>query len=120
MKKVISPHYHTVVMHPVILTPPVPPERLSEFEKISKRLLDYIARHPNSTRNTMDGLSGKDEEFKASKAKVRDCLKALIDSGEVEVTPVTNQIRQGHSIPKQVKEILCINKAMSANKIVSN
>lgn len=120
LKKVISPHYHTVVMQPVILTAPVAPERLSEFAKISKRLIDYIARHPNSTRNTIDGLSGKDGDFKASKAKVRDCLKALIDSGEVEVTLVTNQMRQGHSIPKQVKEILCINKALSANRIVSN
>jgi hypothetical protein len=119
LRKVISPHYHTVVMQPVILTAPVAPERLSEFAKISKRLIDYIARHPNSTRNTMDGLSGKDGEFKASKAKVRDCLKALIDSGEVEVTPVTNQMRKGHSIPKQVKEILCINKALSANRIES-
>ena len=64
LKKCYSPEYHTVVMQPVILTPPVPPERLSEFEKISKRLLDYIARHPNSTRNTMDGLSGKDGEFR--------------------------------------------------------
>lgn len=116
LKKVISPHYHTVVMEPVKLTPPVSPERLSEFEKISKRLLNYIAKHPNSTRNTMDGLSGQDGEFKASKAKVRDCLRALIDKGEVEVIEVTHEIRKTHSIPKQVKEILRINTSKAAFK----
>lgn len=106
LKKIVSSDYHTVVMEPVTLTPPIPPERLSEFEKISKRIVDYIAKHPNTTKNTIDGLSGKDGEFKASKAKVRDCLRATIDSGEIEVIEVTDEMRKAHSIPKQVKEIL--------------
>lgn len=115
LKKVISPNYHTVVMEPVILTPPVPTEKLSEFQKISRRILDYIAKHQNITKNIIDGLSGKDSIFKASKAKVRDCLKGLIDTGQVMVIGVTDQMRSDHSIPKQVKEVLQINKAMAAN-----
>ncbi|MBT8578936.1 AAA family ATPase [Polynucleobacter paneuropaeus] len=115
LKKVISPDYHTVVMEPITLAPPVPAEKLSEFQKISKRIIDHITRHPNTTKNIIDGLSGKDGEFKASKAKVRDCLKGLIDSGAVVVIQVTDQMRSEHSIPKQVKEILRVNKTKTAN-----
>lgn len=115
LRKAFSPKYHTMVMEPVTLIPPTPPERLSEYQKICKRLKDYISKYQIVTKNKIDGESGKDGEFKASKAKVRDCLKALIDSGEVEVIPVTNEMRSKHSIPKQVKEILRVNNNMSAN-----
>lgn len=116
IKKIVSSDYHTVVMEPVMLTPPIPPERLSEFEKISKRIVDYIAKHSNTTKNTIDGLSGRDGEFKASKAKVRDCLKALVDSGVVVIVEVTDNMRSQHSIPKQVKEVLRTNKDKTASK----
>jgi hypothetical protein len=120
LKKCVSPEYHTVVMEPVILTQPIPASKLSELQKIAKRILDHLAKHPNTTRNILDGLSGKDRDLKASKAKVRDCLKTLIDSGDIDVIAVTDEIRQKQSIPKQVKEILQINTTKPADKPANN
>lgn len=120
LKKCYSPEYHTVVMEPVILTQPIPASKLSELQKIAKRILDHLAKHPNTTKNIFDGLSGKDGDLKASKAKVRECLKTLIDSGDIDVIAVTDEIRQKQSIPKQVKEILQINTTKPADKPANN
>ena len=62
----------------------------------------------------------KKNNLKASKAKVRDCLKTLIDSGDIDVIVVTDEIRQKQSIPKQVKEILQINTTKPADKPANN
>ncbi len=119
LKKVLSPEYHTITLEPVSLSIPVPAAKLSENQKIAKRIADYIAKHPNSTRNMLDGLSGVKGEFKASKEKVRNCLKAMIDSGEVDVHTVTEKERSESSIPKQVKEVLRINTVKTTGKPAS-
>ena len=120
LKKCVSSEYHTVVVEPVTLIPPIPVSKLSEFQKIAKRIIDHIAKYPYTTKNILDGLSGKDADLKASKAKVRECLKTLIDSGDIDVIAVTDEIRQKQSIPKQVKEILQINTTKPADKPANN
>jgi hypothetical protein len=120
LKKSVSSEYHTVVVEPVTLIPPIPVSKLSEFQKIAKRIIDHIAKYPYTTKNILDGLSGKDADLKASKAKVRECLKTLIDSGDINVIAVTDEIRQKQSIPKQVKEILQINTTKPADKPANN
>ena len=117
LKKCYSPEYHTIVMQPIELTPIMPAEKLNELQKISRRIKDLIAKNPLTTKNTLDKLSGKDGAFKASKAKVRVCLTTLIESGEVNVITVNDQMRQKQNIPKQVKEILQISETKAANKL---
>jgi hypothetical protein len=119
LKKCYSPEYHTIVMQPIELSPFIPAEKLNEFQKISKRIMDHIAKNPLTTKNMLDRLSGNDGVFKASKAKVRVCLTTLVESGEVNVTKVTDLMRQEQNIPKQVKEILQVGETKAANKLAN-
>ena len=119
LKKCYSPEYHTIVMQPIELSPIIPAEKLNEMQKVSKRIKDHIAKNPLTTKNTLDKLSGNDGVFKASKAKVRAYLIALIESGEVNVIAVTDLMRQEQNIPKQVKEILQISETKAANKLAN-
>jgi hypothetical protein len=100
-------------MTPVQLSIPVTAAKKSANEQTGDRIVDYVTRHPRTSKNQLDQAAGVDGDLKASKSKVRDVLRGLIDSGTVEVHPVTEAERQRHDIPKQVKEVL---KAKSAVK----
>ena len=78
------------------------------------RVLHFLEEEPKLTQRELAQKLG------ISLGGVNYCLKALIDAGDVEIITVSNQMRSEHVIPKQVKEVLRIDKAMSANKIVSN
>jgi hypothetical protein len=116
LRKVPSPSYHTIVMEPTTLIIPTPTGKLSEYEKIGQKIIDYISGHPNTTKNNLDALSGKDGHFKCSKTKLRDVLKSLIDCGNILIHKLSENDRQDHSIPKQVKEILRVSTVKSASK----
>jgi hypothetical protein len=119
LKKVLSPEYHTITLEPALLSIPIPAAKLSENQKIAKRIADYVAKHPNSTKNTLDRISGVNGEFKASKVKVRDCLKVMLETGEIEIHIVTAKERLEHSIPKQVKDVLRVNTVKTTSKSAS-
>lgn len=114
LRKVHVPKYHTVVMEPVALTVPLSAVRKSENEQLADRLTEYISRHLRATKSQLDGIAGNDGPLKASKDKVRDVLRGLLDTGVVESCPVTDAARQEHGIPKQVKEILRLKPADSS------
>ena len=116
LKKVLSPSYHTIVIEPTTLVIPIPAGKLSEYEKIGQRIIEHITNHPNLTKNSLDALSGNDGCFKCSKAKLRDVLKSLIDSGDIVIHKLTEDERQEHAIPKQVKEVLRVDSVKSAVK----
>lgn len=106
LRKVYSPLYHTIKLEPVILTAPIPAAKLSENQKLERRILDYVNNHPFTTRARLDAISGLDGALKASKARVRDCVKGLIDSAQIESRKVTEQERLENRIPKQVNDVL--------------
>ncbi len=114
LKKVYSPKFHTVVLEPIDLQVPIPPSKLSEYQKIANRIMGFISKHSFVTRNKLDMLSGTDNEFQASKTKVRDVLKGLINSEEVIVRKVTEEDRQKYSVGKQVKEYLILAPSVAA------
>ena len=105
-QKIFSPKFHTVVFEPVNLQVPIPPAKLSAFERLSSHLKDYLAKHPFTTKNHLDALSGKDAIFKESKSRIRDALKSLMDSGDIYLYSVTDKERTEHALSKQVKEVL--------------
>lgn len=106
LKKVYSPLYHTIKLEPIILTAPIPAAKLSENQKLERRIIDYVNNHPFTTRARLDAISGLDGTLKASKTRVRDCVKGLIDSEQIEVRKVTERERLENRIPKQVIDVL--------------
>lgn len=116
LKKVFKPKYHTVVLEPIELLKPAPANKLSINEKLANNIIDYIANHPLTTRNRLDALSGVHEEFKASKTRVRDALKWLIEEGRVEIHTITEKDRIQQSVPKQVKEVLRVIQQKAARE----
>jgi hypothetical protein len=113
LRKVFSLKYHTVVMEPVMLSLPVPAARKSANEKLADRLVEYLTSNPWVTKNQLDGLAGEDGIFKASKQRIRDVLGSLIDTGWVDLHPVTAADKVTHGLGKQVNEVL---KAKPAGK----
>lgn len=106
LKKEVCHKFHTVTFRPINLEPPQSTKRLTENEKLAGRIKNAIQNSPCMTRNKLDLMSGMNEPLKASKDKVRDALKTLIESGEVEVHTVTDEERLRDKIPKQIKEVL--------------
>jgi hypothetical protein len=120
LKKELAPNYHTVVMRPVQLAVPISGPRKSANEKLADRIVDYLDRHPWTTRNQLDGVAGEDGALKGSKARVRDVLGSLLDSGQIEMRAVTEAERQQHAIPKQVKEVLTVKPPAKPAKPAAN
>lgn len=117
LKKEVNPKYHTVVMNPVSLVVPLTAARKSANEKLADKLIEYISQHPKATKSQLDGVAGNDGPLKASKEKVRDVLRGLLDTGGIELHTVTDAERQEHGIPKQVKEVLRVKPADSSPPI---
>jgi len=111
LKKVYNPRYNTVVYEPVKLAEPVSMAKQSSSERLARLILERIEKYPFTTKNMIDGLAGKDGLFKASKEKVRDCLRGLIDQGEIYEHIVTEEERQEYGVAKQVKAVLRPSKA---------
>lgn len=110
LRKEVVPKYHTVVVNPVQLIAPVSGPKQSANEKLADRIIDYLTQHPWTTSNQLDGLAGADEVLKASKAKVRDVLGGLVDTGVIERHQITVAERAEHDLPKQVKQVLTVIK----------
>ena len=106
LRKVYSPLYHTIKLEPITLTVPIPAAKLSENQKLERRIIDYVNNYPFTTRARLDAISGLDGTLKASKARVRDCIKGLIDTGQLQVRRVTDLERLENRIPKQVNDVL--------------
>jgi RecA-family ATPase len=106
LKKVFSLKFHTVVFEPVQLFIPISTGKLTANQRLSSQIKAHLAKHLFTTKNNLDALSGKDEDFKASKGKIRDAVKDLIDRGELIIHSITEEERELHHLPKQVKEVL--------------
>jgi len=115
LKKVLNKNYHTVVFEPVLLYEPVSATKMTANEKLSARIVNYLRNHPFTTKNILDSLSGTEEEFKASKSKVREAIGGLIDSGEIEIHTVTDEERVANNISKQVTKVLRADSIKTAN-----
>ena len=114
LKKVFNQNYHTVVFEPTTLSLPISPNKLTGNQKLEAQIVALISKHPFTTKNILDGHSGKDGIFKVSKAKVRDATKSLIDVGAITEHTVTQSEREEHSLAKQVKLVLRVNHFKSA------
>ena len=117
LKKELMPAYHTIRMKPANLKAQVSAAAKSANEKLADRMNDYLQKRPWATRNQLEAASGIDGPLKASKAKVREVLKGMLDTGEVELVEVTQKDRQQHGLPKQVKQVLVVK---SAGKLASH
>lgn len=106
LKKVFNPRYHTVVYEPVKLTEPLSIGKQSANERLIGIILERLEKHSFTTKNMLDSLAGKEGIFKASKERVRDALRGLMDSGEVYEHTVTETERLEHGVAKQVKSVL--------------
>ena len=106
LQKKYVPKYHTVVFEPVQLMAQYKGPKKSANQVLADQVKAYLSANPWTTRNQLDGLAGKDGKFKASKERVRDAVKAGLDSGTIEVIPVSDADRAGNGLSKQVKEVL--------------
>ncbi len=116
LKKEVIQKYHTVVMTPVQLVPLLSKAAKSANAKLVDRILDHLAQHPWTTRNQLDGEGGLDGIFTASRAKIQDVYKSLLETGELELHSVTDAERLEHEIHKQVKEVLKVKPAAKPAK----
>lgn len=116
LKKVVSPKYHTVVLEPVKLSKLIPVAKLSELEKIGIQICNHLAKHPYTTKNQLDKISGIKGPLKASKAKVRESLDGLIAIGQVKTHKVSESERSNLGLAKQVKEVLRLTEGTASNK----
>jgi RecA-family ATPase len=114
LKKVFSPAYSTVVFEPIELSIPISESRLTELQKIQKRVLEYLKSHHFTTKNNLDTLSGIKNDLKASKAQVRAAVQSLLDSGEIVQRKIDDNERKTHNLPKQIKVILEVSDSKSA------
>jgi hypothetical protein len=99
-------------MTPVKLVPLLSKAAKSANAKLTERILEHLAQHPWTTRNQLDGEGGVDGIFTASKGKIQDVRKSLLDTGKIELHSVTDAERQEHAIPKQVVEVLKVKSAV--------
>lgn len=116
LQKIVSKKYHAPLFEPVTLCRPIATGKLSELQKIALQICGYLTKHPNTTRNQLDKVSGIKGTLKASKAKVRESLDGLIATGQVKAHKVSESERSDLGLPKQVKEVLRLNKDMTSNK----
>jgi RecA-family ATPase len=114
LKKVFSPAYSTVVFEPLELSIPISESRLTELQKIQKRVVEYLKSHHFTTKNNLDALSGIKNDLKASKAQVRAAVQSLLNSGEIVQRKIHDNERKTHNLPKQIKEILEVSDSKSA------
>ena len=105
LKKYIQ-KYHTVVFEPVLLMPVYNGTKKSANQTLAEQVKAYLSANPWTTRNQLDGLAGKDGKFKASKERVRDVVKAGLDSGTIEALPVSDADRAGNGLTRRIKEVL--------------
>jgi len=115
LKKVINPKYHTVVFEPITISLPTSPSKLTANQKLEAQIVAFITKHPFTTKNILDGHSGKDGTFKVSKQKIRDSLQGMLDCGSIVEHEVSEEERIQYSIAKQVKSVLRLNDCMTAN-----
>jgi hypothetical protein len=111
MRKVFSLKHHTVVIEPVTLTMPLSAARKSANEHLGDRVAAHLGQNSWVTKNMLDGIAGEDGPLKASKAKVRECVKGLLDEGLLYLYEVTESDRSEHGIAKQVTEVLRLKPA---------
>jgi len=114
LKKVFSQAYSTVVLEPIELSIPISESRLTELQKIQKRVVEYLKSHHFTTKNNLDTLSGIKNYLKASKAQVRAAVQSLLDSGEIVQRKIDDNERKTHNLPKQIKVILEVSDSKSA------
>jgi len=116
LRKMVSKKYHAPLFEPVSLSRPIVAGKLSELQKIAIQICSYLTKHPNTTRNQLDKISGNKGPLKASKAKVRESLDGLIAIGQVKTHKVSESERSDLVLAKQVKEVLRLTEAMASNK----
>lgn len=115
LQKKKSTKYHTVIFEPINLIEPISTAKLSENERLQAQIIAHLNKHPFTTKNMLDGHSGKDGIFKVGKEKLRDGVRALIDEGQIREHAITAEERANNILPKQVKTVLRVNGAMPAN-----
>ena len=120
LKKIVNQNYHTVVFEPTLLSLPSSSSKLTANQKLEAQIVAVITKHLFTTKNILDGHSGKDGIFKVSKAKVRDATKSLIDVGVITEHTVTQSEREEHNLAKQVKVVLRANNFKSATTETAN
>ena len=106
LKKVYVPSYHTIVMEPVILTPPVKGTMKSTHERVQTAIVAHVKKDLWTTRNKLDLLAGLDGPFKVSKAVLREVLAASLGCGLLVMHPISAQDRTNNDLNKQVTEVL--------------
>ncbi len=116
LRKIVSKEYHAPLFEPVSLSKPILAGKLSELQKIALQICNYLTKHPNTTKNQLDKVSGIKGPLKASKSKVRESLDRLIAIDRVKAYKVSESERSELGLPKQVKEVLILNEGMTSNK----
>ena len=116
LRKIVSKEYHAPLFEPVSLSKPILTGKLSELQKIALQICNYLTKHPNTTKNQLDKVSGIKGPLKASKSKVRESLDRLIAIDRVKAYKVSESERSELGLPKQVKEVLILNEGMTSNK----
>lgn len=107
MKEYI-PAFHTVRVVPYIDAPRAFFSLTPKGGRLKEKIREYVVDHPGTTKNKLDGLSGKEGRMSASKADVRRALEELIDDGEIDVRALTAEDKKVLGVSQQAKEGLFV------------
>jgi hypothetical protein len=106
LRKEYVPAFHTVRVVPVSQVVPTSIRCFPSGERLPGAIRDYIERNPGTTRTKLDGLSGKDGIFKASKNDVRGALNEMLNDEVLRARSPTVSERKALGLAHQTKEIL--------------
>lgn len=108
MEKEYVPAFHTVRMVPYY-----PPAASSDMfssaeERLRHKILQHIEDHPGTTKNQLEGLSGKKGRLGASKADVRRSIEELLAAKTLVLQPIDVETKDRLNLPQQTKTVLRI------------
>jgi len=104
LKKEYAPDFHTIRVVPHIDVAGAFASLMPKGERLKEKIHEYVVDHPGTTKNKLDGLSGKEGRLKASKADVRRALEELIDDGVIDIRPLTADEKKAFGVSQQAKE----------------
>ena len=109
LRKDYVPDFHTVTVEPYV--PPEPKTLRNASERVRDLMLEHVKNNPNTTKNKLDRLAGKEKLFKATKGQIRKALDELIDEDVLQLKSVTKEERIALGLPHQAKHVIAIKGA---------
>jgi RecA-family ATPase len=108
LKRVYVPDFHTITVEPFVPTKPISGQFKTANERLCEKLVNHLTAHPGLSKNKLDQLAGKNKTFNASKQKIQNALRDLVDNGEIEYRDATDSERSGLNLLRQKRKVYMV------------